>query len=191
MKRVALIAGAVGLGVGALAGASAYFGWPMLVHSKAVTAPGHPQFSEVQWPFPTDEWGKGKAFRCEAADCGVEVKVYIRAKIGFCNCQTGVSDDPELDRLSDFSLMGEKISDLGPGRQINVAWMKGRSRAYAIADRYRAPNSALSVAFNDRCDAVVATAVVDHDHPGAIEPSVIDFLNSKVIVHWAEVTLGL
>jgi len=58
-------------------------------------------------------------------------------------------------------------------------------------DRYRAPNSALSVAFNDRCDAVVATAVVAHDHPETIEPSVIDFLNSKVIVHWAEVTLGL
>ena len=87
--------------------------------------------------------------------------------------------------------MGEKISVLGPGRQINVAWMKGRSRAYAIADRYRTPNSALSVAFNDRCDAVVATAVVDRDQPGTIEPGVIDFLNSKVIVHWAEVTLGL
>ena len=38
---------------------------------------------------------------------------------------------------------------------------------------------------------VVATAIVDHDRPGTIEPSVIDFLNSKVIVHWAEVTLGL
>jgi hypothetical protein len=69
--------------------------------------------------------------------------------------------------------------------------MKGRSRAYAIAGPHRGPNSALSVAFNDRCDAVVATAVVAHDDPAAIEPSVIDFLNSKVIVHWAEVTLGL
>jgi hypothetical protein len=163
----------------------------MLGHGSAVATPSHPTFTEVQWPYPTDEWGKGKAFRCKAADCGVEVNLYIRAKIGFCNCQTGVSDDAELERLSDFRLMGEKISVLGPGRQINVAWMKGRSRAYAIADPYRAPNSALSVAFNDRCDAVVATAVVDHDHPGTIEPSVIDFLNSKVVVHWAEVTLGL
>jgi hypothetical protein len=69
--------------------------------------------------------------------------------------------------------------------------MKGRSRAYAIADAYRAPNSALAIAFNDRCDAIVATAVVAHDHPDAFEPSVIDFLNSKVVVHWAEITLGL
>jgi hypothetical protein len=69
--------------------------------------------------------------------------------------------------------------------------MKGRSRAYAMADRYRAPNSALAIAFNDHCDAIVATAVVAHDQPAAIEPSIIDFLNSKTIVHWTELTLGL
>ena len=60
-----------------------------------------------------------------------------------------------------------------------------------LADAYRARNSALAVAFNDRCDAIVATAVVAHDRPAAIEPGVIEFLNSKTIVHWAEVTLGL
>ena len=87
---------------------------------------------------PIDEWGKGKAFRCAAADCGVDVILFVRAKIGFCNCKTGVSDDDELNRLSDFGLMGEKPSVLGPGRPIDVAWMKGRSRAYAIADPYRA-----------------------------------------------------
>ena len=191
MRRATILAVVVGFGFGARGGAAAFFAWPMPGHGTAVPPPGHPKFSEVQWPYPADEWGKGKAFRCDAADCGVEVSLYIRAKIGFCNCKTGVSDDAELERLSDFRLMGETPSVLGPGRPINVAWMKGRSRAYAVAGRYRAPNSALSVAFNDRCDAVVATAVVDHDHPGMIEPSVIDFLNSKVVVHWAEVTLGL
>jgi hypothetical protein len=87
--------------------------------------------------------------------------------------------------------MGEKPSVLGPGRPIDVAWMKGRSRAYAIADPYRARSSALAVAFNDHCDAIVATAVVAHENPAAIEPSIVDFLNSKTIVHWAELTLGL
>jgi hypothetical protein len=33
--------------------------------------------------------------------------------------------------------------------------------------------------------------VVTHDHPKTMEASVIDFLNSEVVVHWAEVTLGL
>ena len=191
MKRVAVIAGVIGFGLGALAGASVFFAWPVPGHDSAVATPSHPRFSEVQWPYPSDEWGTGKAFRCEAADCGVEVNLYIRAKIGFCNCKTGVSDDTELDRLSDFRLMGEKLAVLGPGRQINVAWMKGRSRAYAITDPYRTGNSALAVAFNDRCDAIVATTVIAHDRPEAIEPSVIEFLNSEVVVHWAEVTLGL
>ena len=180
-----------GFALGAFAGASAFFAWPMLVQSKALAPPAKPKFAEVRWPFPTDEWGAGKAFRCAAADCGVEVDLYIRAKIGFCNCQTGVSDDNELDRLSDFALMGEKLSVLGPGREINVAWMKGRSRPYAVSERYRAPNSALAIAFNDRCDAIVATAVVAHDHSKTMESSVIEFLNSDVVVHWAEVTLGL
>ena len=181
----------LGLALGAFVGLSAFFAWPMLVQSKALTPPVHPKFAEVRWPFPTDEWGEGKAFRCAAKDCGVDVNVYIRAKIGFCNCSTGVSDDNELDRLSDFNLMDGKPSVLGPGHEINIAWMKGRSRAYAVSEPYHAPGSVLAIAFNDRCDAIVATATVAHDGPQAIEPSVIEFLNSEVIVHWAEVTLGL
>jgi len=190
-SRSTVVAVIAGLSLGAIAGLSAFFGWPMSVHSKALAPPSHPKFAEVRWPFPTDEWGEGKAFRCEKADCGVEVNVYIRAKIGFCNCLTGVSDDNELDRLSDFNLMDGKPSVLGPGHEINIAWMKGRSRAYTVTEPYHAPSSVLAIAFNDRCDAVVATATIAHDGPKAIEPSVIEFLNSEVIVHWAEVTLGL
>jgi hypothetical protein len=69
--------------------------------------------------------------------------------------------------------------------------MKGRSRSYVVADSNRARKSALAVAFNDHCDAIVATVVVAHDRPAAIEPSVIEFLNSETILRWAEVTLGL
>ena len=156
-----------------------------------MATPSHPKFAEVRWPFPTDEWGKGKAFRCAAADCGVEVNLYIRAKIGFCNCLTGVSDDDELDRLSDFNLMGDKPAVLGPGHEIKIAWMKGRSRAYA---------SPSPITRQVRCWRLRSTIVAMPSSrpqpsrmmvPEAIEPSVIAFLNSEVIVHWAEVTLGL
>ena len=191
MKRTTVIAIVVGFGLGGLVGALAFFAWSMLDSGRAVATPSHPVWAEVQWPYPIDEWGKGRAFRCGRADCGVEVNLYIRAKIGFCNCKTGVSDDDELSRLSDFRLMGNTLSVLGPGRPINVAWMKGRSRAYAIADPYRIRNSALTIAFNDHCDAIVATVAVAHDRPEVIEPSVIEFLNSKTIMQWAEVTLGL
>jgi hypothetical protein len=187
MKKAITIAAIAGLGLGGLV-AFAYYAWPPSVHHAELTAPSHPVWREAQWPFPVDEWGKGKAFRCDAADCGVEVDLYIRAKIGFCNCTTGVSDDEELDRLTDFRLMGEKPSALGAGSPIKVAWMKGRSRPYVNQQLH---TSTLAIAFNDRCDAVVATALVAHPSPAPIEPSVIAFLNSQTIIHWAEITLGL
>jgi hypothetical protein len=66
--------------------------------------------------------------------------------------------------------------------------MKGRSRAYLDSDRSR---SALAVAFNDRCDAIVATVVVANNRPLALESGVLEFLNGQTIRRWAEVTLGL
>jgi hypothetical protein len=54
-----------------------------------------------------------------------------------------------------------------------------------------AGKSALSVAFNDRCDMVVATIVLAHDRPQTIEPGVIEFLNSRTVLHWAELALGI
>ncbi len=150
-----------------------------------------PVWTETQWPFVMDEWGKGKAFRCKAADCGTEVSVYVRAKIGFCNCTTGVADDEELERLADFHLVGDRLQALGAGKPITVAWMKGRSRAYELSSHNRTGKSALSVAFNDRCDAIVATAVLGHAQPAALEPDVIALLNSTPVMRWAEITLGL
>jgi hypothetical protein len=87
--------------------------------------------------------------------------------------------------------MGSHIASLGDGRPISVAWMKGRSRSYAIANPARARKSALAIAFNDRCDAIVATVVLDHDRPSAIEPGVIEFLNGNTVMRWAEIALGL
>jgi hypothetical protein len=154
-------------------------------------APAHPAWTEVAWPFPMDQWGKGKAFRCSATDCGTEVNLYLRAKIGFCNCATGVSDDEELDRISDYDLIGNKLSALAPGEPIKIAWMNGRSRTFSIGGPQPAGQSAISVGFNDRCDAMIATVVVGHGQPATLEPSVIAFLNSDRVLKWAEVTLGL
>src|SRR6476660_8062318 len=91
-----------------------------------------PVWTDAAWPFPMDQWGQGWAYQCKAADCGIDVKLYLRPKIGFCNCQTGVADDEELDRVSDVDLVGNEGSALGPGRPITVHWMKGRSRGYRV-----------------------------------------------------------
>ena len=146
-------------------------------------------WGEVKWPLPADLWSVGKAFKCRAADCGSEVTLHLRAKIGFCNCTTGVADDEELERLADIRLFGGKHSADGPGRPIMVAWMKGRSRSYSIAGISPGGKSALVIAFNDRCDAIVGTAIVSHDRPAAVEQAVIDFLNGDVVLKWAQVTL--
>ena len=142
-------------------------------------------------PSPWTSGARARRSGARPSDCGAEVTVYVRAKIGFCNCATGVSDDEELDRISDYDLLGNKLAALGPGRPIAVAWMKGRSRAFTVGGAQPPGKSALSVGFNDRCDAIVATAVLGHEQPAAIEPAVLEFLNSKTVVHWAEVTLGL
>jgi hypothetical protein len=39
--------------------------------------------TEFDWPFFLDQWGVGRAFVCKPADCGTEVKVYLRPKSGF------------------------------------------------------------------------------------------------------------
>jgi hypothetical protein len=150
-----------------------------------------PVWAEVKWPYPIDQWGTGRAFTCKAADCGIEVKLYLRAKLGSCNCTTGVADDADLDRMSDFDLVGGEVSPLGAGRPIAIAWMKGRSRAYTFTARNRQGKSAISVVFNDRCDMIVATVVLPHDRPATIEPSVMEFLNSRTVLQWAEVALGI
>ena len=69
--------------------------------------------------------------------------------------------------------------------------MKGRSRAFTIGGPHRLGVSALSVGFNDHCDAIIATVVLGHDRPIALEPDVLALLNSKTVLRWAEITLGL
>ena len=185
----ALIAAAA---AGALLGAGAI----ALVHaprqSSAPAVVSKPNWTEVKWPFPMDQWGTGKAFRCAAADCGSEVGLYVRVKIGFCNCTTGVADDEELDRVADFELFTPRQSPVGPGREISVGVMKGRSRGYLIADpAVSSAKSMLAIAYNERCDVIVATVAMQNDQPTAIEASALEFLKGDAVMQWAALKLGL
>jgi hypothetical protein len=183
------------LGVLLLAGVGATWlaivALPPAADVSVVSGPSHPAWAETKWPFPIDQWGTGRAYTCKAADCGSEVTLYLRAKLGFCNCTTGVADDEELERVSDLEFAGAKPSMLGDGRPITVHWMKGRSRSYAVADRAVPAKSALALAINDRCDAIVATALVAADRPDAQERAVLDFLNGERVRKWAETALGI
>jgi hypothetical protein len=187
-KRATILTAIAAFAMGGMVGAVALLAEPPA--DSAATMP-HPVWREVRWPFPMDQWGKGTAFQCKAADCGTEVNVYLRAKIGFCQCSSGVSDDAELDRISDFDLFGGQVSAQRPGRPIRVGWMAGRSRPFAAVGAKQDGVGILSVGFNDHCDALVATATLRRGQPAAIEPAVLEFLNSEIVVQWAKTTLGL
>ena len=146
-----------------------------------------PVWTETNWPFGADPWGKGKAFRCKADDCGGEVQLYVRAKLGFCNCAIGVANDGDLEQMGDLALIG-KATPIGAGREIIVGPVRGRSRAYLVEGNR---NAALSLAFNQRCDMVAATALVGPGAPASMEPAVLAFLNSDRMLKWAELALGL
>jgi hypothetical protein len=163
--------------------------WLDLPRRAAATA-SVPLWKEVSWPFPMDPWGRGKAFRCRAADCGADVTLYVRAKIGFCDCVKGVADDDDLDRMGDLFLVGGQVSPLASGRPVAIAWMKGRSRAYRL-DAGGAANTAISIVYNERCDMIAATAVLRDGRLEVVEHDVIEFLNSPTVMHWAEIALGL
>jgi hypothetical protein len=185
-KRIAILATV--LLIAGIGGTAVFLAAKPTADTHRMSSRDRPVWTEGTWPFLVDQWGQGWAFQCKAADCGIEVNLYLRPKIGFCNCQTGVADDEELDRVSDLDLLGSERSALGPGRPIMVHGMKGRSRGYTVG----APSakSVLSLAFNNRCDVVVAT-VVAGDSPVAQEPAVLEFLNGDLVLRWAEAVLGL
>ncbi len=174
--------------LGGLAGALA-----LLAQTRGInvaTVAPHATWREIAWPFPMDQWGKGTAFACRAADCGADVTVHLRAKVGFCNCSGGLTDDADLDRVSDFELFGGALYAQAPGQPLGVAWMKGRIRPFAIGNG-RQGETMFSIGLHDHCDALVISAVLPRGQLAVAEPPLRDFLNSMTVARWAEDALGL
>jgi hypothetical protein len=143
---------------------------------------------EIAWPFPRDGWPSGRAFRCENESCGEEVELYVRPKIGFCNCDSGVADDDEVDRVADLDLISERFAPLEAGQPIRVADMPGRSRAYALRMSDGSPHTAIGVAVSHRCDLLVAVAQGSgeaHD----VRRVALQFLGSGEMERWMKVVM--
>src|SRR5215471_21557344 len=136
--------------VGALSGVGAYqLVWPALDRNEK-------QWQEIAWTFPRDGWPAGRAFRCDS--CGAGVELYVRPKIGFCNCDTGVADDDEVDRVADLDLISERFVPVAPGKVIRVGTMAGRLRAYDLDMPGGVRHAAVGIAVSHRCDLMVAVA---------------------------------
>src|SRR3989442_10485731 len=114
---------------------------------SAAFQPAQPveHWREIAWPFPRDGWPAGRAFRCSDAKCG-GIEVYVRPKLGFCNCDRGVADDDEVDRVSDLDLISPRFAPLRSGEPIRVAGMPGRLRAYELRMQDEARHVAIGIA---------------------------------------------
>ncbi len=166
MRRAVVIALGI-VALGALSGGAAY--------QRAAPADG--DWREITWPFPRDGWPAGKAFRSG------DVEVYVRPKIGFCNCDTGVADDDEVDRVADLDLISDHFAPLEAGRAVHVADMQGRIRPYELAMSDGSRHSAIGIAVSHRCDLMVAVAKGDGD-AATVRRVVLEFLGSAKMSNW-------
>ena len=140
-------------------------------------------WQEIAWPFPRDGWPAGRAFRCAAAACGDAVEVYVRPKIGFCNCDGGVADDDEVDRVADLDLMSERFAPLAPGDVIEVADMRGRVRSYDLRMQDGSRHTAVGIAVSKHCDLLVAVAQ-GRGAASGVQRAALDFLGSSGMARW-------
>ena len=90
--------------------------------------------------------------------CGEGIELYVRPKIGFCNCDTGVADDDEVDRVADLDMISPNFAPRAPGSVIRVADMSGRARAYDLDMSDGSHHAAVGIAVSHRCDLLIAVA---------------------------------
>jgi hypothetical protein len=138
---------------------------------------------EMAWPFPRDGWPGGRAFRCNAASCGEGGELYIRAKPGFCNCDTGVTDDAEVDRVTDLDLISPRVAPAASGEAVRFGEFAGRARSYHfdLADGTR--QHAIGFALSHRCDLMVAVVRGAAPEP-LLQQAAAQFLASADVQRW-------
>jgi hypothetical protein len=136
---------------------------------------------EIAWPFPRDGWPAGRAFRCAADACGDQVELYVRPKIGFCNCDSGVADDDEVDRVADLDLISERFVPREPGQPIRIGDMQGRIRGYDLRLADGSAHSAVGIALSRRCDLLVAVA---QGKAAGVQRAALALLSSGDMTRW-------
>jgi hypothetical protein len=137
-------------------------------------------WSETAWPFLRDQWGGGRALRCLGAPCDEGSRLYLRAKVGFCDCFNHVEDDDDIDRLTDFDLIGgDRVVPLGPGRRLALAAGPARLRAFRLESRRGEVRHAIAAVMAIDCQARVAMLVSERHSTPALEATMLDLLDNE------------
>jgi len=180
--RTILGLAAVAMVVTGVAAAALYRSGP----SQPVT----PGWHEVAWPFPRDAWPAGRAFRCGSAACGGSVEVYVRPKLGFCNCSTGVAGDDEVDGVSDMDMISADFIPRRPGEPVSIGGMAGRTRAYTLRMPDGTTRAAAGFAMSHRCDLVVAASQGQAAGSLQAQRAITELLEAGPIAGWIMSLLG-
>jgi len=175
MRRLLAIIVAA-LAFGALSGVAAY-------QRMQRAGDDHGRWHEIAWPYPRDGWPAGRAFRCLSEACGAGSELYVRAKLGFCNCDTGVADDDEVDRVADLDLISAHFVPRQAGEVVRVADLSGRARAYELTMSDGARHTAIGFALSHRCDLMVAV-VQGAGEASALANAARAFLEQHEMHHW-------
>jgi len=151
----------------------------LVLLSGAASQPGG--WEEIAWPFPRDAWPAGRAFRAGG------LELFVRPKLGFCNCTAGVTGDAEVDAVGDVDLLSPDFAAPSEGEPVRIAGLAGRARSYVVATpsgKFVAAGYALS----SKCDLLVAmargTGAGDHQR-------VAELLESGLVAPWIAAKLGL
>jgi hypothetical protein len=144
------------------------------------------RWREIAWPFTRDGWPAGRAFRCDGACEGAEL--YVRVKRGFCNCDTGVADDDEVDRVADVDLISPRFAAVAPGEDVGISEMRGRARRYDLDMPDGVRRVAIGVAVSRRCDLFVAAAQGRAEASG-VQRAALVFLERPEIKTWLTAAL--
>jgi hypothetical protein len=107
----------------------------------------------------------------------------VRAKRGFCNCDRGVADDDEVDRVADIDLIGPRFAAVAPGEEVGLGEVRGRARRYDLDMSEGIRRAAIGVAVSRRCDLFVA-AVQGRGEASAMQSAMLAFLETQEMQTW-------
>jgi hypothetical protein len=167
-----------GVTVAVLAGFAAFAHWyPKPDRDEEATG-----WRRIAWPFGRDAFPAGRAWKRD------DTEVYVRPKLGFCgNCETGVVEDSEVDRVTDIDLLDARFAPLRPGKRIQITDLFGRARLYKIRKDGR-ERLVEAIAVSHNCDLIVAL-VVGNAADDAVARSAHRFLETNTVQVWLNATL--
>lgn len=105
----------------------------------------------TSWPFARDAWPQGRGWRRGT------LEVYVRPKLGFCgNCESGVTTDEEVDRVTDVDLLDQRFAPAREGLAVRVGALSGRARLYRYQLANGSARHAEGIAVSQKCDLLIA-----------------------------------